>query len=98
MAYKQKGMSFGNEIPKDIAENTKTNYKKDKSNTTNNEKTATNYDEHDVHAEKTNPTDGRYCAECGVAKEDHDATHSFKVSKSGPPMCGCGKAGCKGKH
>ena len=98
MAYKQKGMSFGNEIPKDIAKNTKTNYKKDKSNTTNNEKTATNYDEHDVHAEKTNPTDGRYCAECGVAKEDHDATHSFKVSKSGPPTCGCGKAGCKGKH
>jgi len=91
MAYKQKPMSFGNEIPNGINNNTKTNYKKDKSKTTNNELTAKNYDEHDVHAEKTNPTDGRYCAECGVAKEDHDATHSFKVNKSGPPNMKDGK-------
>ena len=91
MAYKQKGMSFGNEIPKDIKKLTQTNYKDSKSKSTPNEKTKTNYDEHDVHAEKTNATDGRYCATCGVAKEDHDATHSFKVNKSGPPNMKDGK-------
>ena len=78
MAYRQSGMSFGNEIPKDIKKNTQTNYKDSKSKSTPNEKTKNNYDEHNVEAEGDNPTDGKYCVTCGVIKEDHNATHSFK--------------------
>jgi len=84
MGYTMNGFSgFGNsplkkEIPPHISKLTKTNYKRSKSMSTPNEKTATNYDEHNVHAEKNNPTSGRYCATCGVAKEDHSATHPFK--------------------
>tara|TARA_R110002096_G_scaffold262452_1_gene455977 strand:+ start:425 stop:694 length:270 start_codon:yes stop_codon:yes gene_type:complete len=84
MTYKMNGFSgFGNsplkkEIPPRISKLTKTNYKQSKSLSFPNEKTATNYDEHNVHAEDTDPTDGRWCATCGVAKEDHNATHSFK--------------------
>tara|TARA_R110000822_G_scaffold112717_1_gene243665 strand:+ start:322 stop:594 length:273 start_codon:yes stop_codon:yes gene_type:complete len=85
MAYKQSGMDFGNkkpgapkEIPPHIKKLSQTNYKDSKSKSTPNEKTATNYDEHNVGAEQDNPTDGKYCVTCGVIKEDHDATHPFK--------------------
>jgi hypothetical protein len=78
MKYTKGGFPFKEEMPKDIAASTRTDYKKSKSGSTPNEKTAKNYDMHDVHAEQENPTDGRYCATCGVAKEDHDATHPFK--------------------
>ena len=64
--------------PTTVKTTTYENYKDSKSKSTPNEKTATNYDEHNVEAEQDNPTDGKYCATCGVIKEDHDATHSFK--------------------
>ena len=84
MGYNMKGWSgFQNtplkkEMPANIKKLTKTDYKQSKAKSTPNEATAGNYDLHDVHAEQENPTDGRYCATCGVAKEDHDATHPFK--------------------
>ena len=84
MGYNMKGWSgFQNtplkkEMPANIKKLTKTDYKQSKVKSTPNEVTAGNYDLHDVHAEQENPTDGRYCATCGAAKEDHDATHPFK--------------------
>lgn len=67
-------------IPEFVKEHTATNYKKAKSTSKPNEKTINKYDEHNIHAEEENPTDGGWCAVCGDAREDHDATHSFKAN------------------
>jgi len=67
-------------IPEFVKEHTATNYKKAKSTSKPNEKTNVVKDEHDVHAEWENPT-GEWCNICGVHKDGHDATHTFRSKK-----------------
>jgi len=80
MKYTKGGFPFKEEMPKDIATSTRTDYKESKSKSTPNEKTNVVKDEHDVHAEWENPT-GEWCNICGAHKDNHDASHAFRSTK-----------------